>query len=217
MFLSLLSLSRILPAVMLSSGISNLHTYNKSLDASGTSGLAIDNLSVTWLRAAASIQSLGCYFLTMKRLFALTFSLLLVVVSFPVSAINTHGVSQKVRRGISGRITDPNGAVVPGAKITIVGRSSHTTVIRTSNAKGQYAADLDPDTYDVTAGAPGFKTVTRKTGVVRGSRSYMDFVLYPGDTGSPIVNPSTRTQPNKSLDASGGSVFLNLIGPAMIA
>ena len=125
----------------------------------------------------------------MKHLLALTFSLLLVVVSFPVSAANAHGVSQKVRRGISGRITDPTGAVVPGAKITIVGRSSHTTVIRKSNARGQYAADLDPDTYEVTAGAPGFKTVTRTTGVVRGSRSYMDFVLYPGDTGSPIINP----------------------------
>src|SRR5882724_6245025 len=37
MFLPLLSLSRILPAVMLSSGFSNLLTYNKSLDASGGS------------------------------------------------------------------------------------------------------------------------------------------------------------------------------------
>ena len=133
-------------------------------------------------------STVGLLLVTMKRLLGLTFSLLLIV-SFPVSATNTHGVSQKVRRGISGRITDPNGALVIGAKVTIVGRLSHTTVVKTSNAKGQYAADLDPDTYDVTAGAPGFKTVTRTTGVVRGSRSYMDFVLYPGDTGSPIVNP----------------------------
>src|SRR5260370_18176030 len=80
----------------------------------------------------------------MKRLLALTFSLLLVVVSFPVGATNAHGVSQKVRRGISGRITDPNGALVVGAKITIVGRSSHTTVVKKSNVKGQYVADLDP-------------------------------------------------------------------------
>jgi hypothetical protein len=161
-------------------------------------------------------SNVGLLFVTMKRLLALTFSLLLVVVLFPMSASKVQARSPKVRRGISGRITDLNGSVVPGAKITIVGRSSHTTVIRTSNAKGQYAADLDPDTYDVTAGAPGFKTVTRKTGVVRGSRSYMDFVLYPGDTGSPIVNPSARTQPNKSLDASGGSVFRIMIGPAML-
>jgi hypothetical protein len=37
MFLPPLSLSRILPAVMLRRGISNLLTYNKSLDASGGS------------------------------------------------------------------------------------------------------------------------------------------------------------------------------------
>jgi hypothetical protein len=120
----------------------------------------------------------------MKHVIALTFSLLLVFVSFPVGATNARSVSQKVRRGISGRITDPNGALVVGAKITIVGRSSHTTVVKNSNAKGEYAADLDPDTYDVTAAASGFKTATRSTGVVRGSRSYMDFVLYPGDAGS---------------------------------
>jgi hypothetical protein len=123
----------------------------------------------------------------MKRLLALTFSLMLVVVSFPVGATNAHGVSQKVRRAISGRITDPNGAVVPGAKVTIVGRSSHTTVVKKSDAKGQYVADLEPDTYDVTAAASGFKTATRSTGVLRGSRSYMDFVLYPADVGSPRI------------------------------
>jgi len=126
----------------------------------------------------------------MKFVLAITFSLLLVGVEFPMSATNAHGVSQKVRRAISGRITDPGGALVAGAKITIVGRSSHTTVVKTSNAKGQYVADLDPDTYDITAAAFGFKTATRTTGVVPGSRSYMDFVLYPGDAGSPrIINP----------------------------
>ena len=35
MFPPLLSLSRLLPAVMLSNGFSNLLSYNKSLDASG--------------------------------------------------------------------------------------------------------------------------------------------------------------------------------------
>ena len=134
-------------------------------------------------------SDVGLLLVKMKRLLALTFSVLLVVVSFPVSAAKARGVPQKVRRAISGRITDATGTLIVSAKITIVGRSSHTTVVKKSNAKGQYAADLNPDTYDVTAAAPGFKTVRRTTGVVRGSRSYMDFVLYPGDTGSPIVNP----------------------------
>ena len=123
----------------------------------------------------------------MKFLISLICSLLLVVLSFPVSGTNAHSASHKVRRAISGRVTDPNGAVVVGANITIVGRASHTTVVKKSNAKGQYVADLRPDTYDVTAAAPGFKTATRSTGVLRGSRSYMDFVLYPGDVGSPRI------------------------------
>lgn len=126
----------------------------------------------------------------LKPLIAITFSLLFAVVSIPASATNTHGVSQKVRRAIAGRITDPNGAVVVGATITIVGRSSKTTVVKKSNVKGEYVVDLDPDTYDVTAAAPGFKTATRSSAVSRGSRSYMDFVLYPGDVGSPrVINP----------------------------
>jgi hypothetical protein len=41
MFLPHLSLSRILPAVMLSCGISYLLTYNKSLDASGRATLGL--------------------------------------------------------------------------------------------------------------------------------------------------------------------------------
>ena len=76
--------------------------------------------------------------------------------------------------------------MVVGARITIVGRSSQTSVIKKSNVEGQYVADLDPDIYEVTAAAAGFKTTTRKSiSVSRGSRSYVDFVLYPGEPGSP--------------------------------
>jgi hypothetical protein len=60
MFLPLLSLSRILPAVMLSRGIWNLLTYNKSLDASG--GSVFRKMTapamVEGIRAAASTQTL---------------------------------------------------------------------------------------------------------------------------------------------------------------
>ena len=61
MFLPLLSLSRILPAVMLSSGISNLLTYNNSLDASGGSVFLNwrDAAKGALIRAAASTRPLG--------------------------------------------------------------------------------------------------------------------------------------------------------------
>jgi len=113
----------------------------------------------------------------MMHLLALTFSLLLVVGSFPVSAPNAHGVSQKVRRAISGRITDPNGAVVVGAIITIVGRSSHATVIKKSNPEGQYVADLDPDTRRLGSKPPHKDQLACR--VVRAATSILFFTRDP--------------------------------------
>jgi Carboxypeptidase regulatory-like domain len=117
-------------------------------------------------------------FFDMKNLVALVLSLLVVASFGQASGANRMHLSQKFRSGISGRITDPNGAVVVGAKITIVSRSSQAIVSRKSNTEGAYAINLDPDTYDVSVEAWGFKKATRKSiQVVRGSRPHVDFVL----------------------------------------
>ncbi len=58
MFLPRLSLSRILPAVMLSSGIWNLLTYNKSLDPSGGSVSRIMTVR-RWLNEIAPPRQLN--------------------------------------------------------------------------------------------------------------------------------------------------------------
>src|SRR5258708_26062304 len=64
MFLPLLSLSRILPAVMLSSGISILLSYNKSLDASGGSVFLnfLGGADGGFIFATASTQPFGILF-----------------------------------------------------------------------------------------------------------------------------------------------------------
>ena len=86
----------------------------------------------------------------------------------------------KFTSGITGRNTDPNGAVVVGVRIKITARSTKTIVNVKSNDEGEYVADLDPDTYDVEADADGFKKATRKSiPVLRESRSFVDFVLEP--------------------------------------
>jgi len=115
--------------------------------------------------------------ITMKYLIAIT--LLLVLVACASTSARSHSRAvQKFRSGISGRITDRNGAVVRGAKITIVAHSSNASVSRTSNDEGQYAADLDPDIYDVFVDANGFKKARRKSiPVEREGRNYVDFVL----------------------------------------
>jgi hypothetical protein len=113
----------------------------------------------------------------MKYLIAITLSLVLMA-SASINARSHSRAAQKFRSGISGRITDQNGAVVVRARITIVARSSNASVSRTSNDEGQYAADLDPDVYDVFVDANGFKKAKRKSiPVEREGRNYVDFVL----------------------------------------
>ncbi len=60
---------------------------------------------------------------------------------------------------ITGIVTDPSGAAVPGAKVTLtdVGKGFVFTV--TTDATGRYLfRDLSPSTYRLTVEAPGFKT-----------------------------------------------------------
>jgi len=117
----------------------------------------------------------------MKSLIAFVISSTLLVGSAGFKPVARDlPVSDKFQSGIAGRTTDPNGAVVVGARITIVARSTKKVVSQKSNDLGEYLADLEPDVYDVEADADGFKRATRKAiPVLRESRSFVDFVLEP--------------------------------------
>jgi hypothetical protein len=66
---------------------------------------------------------------------------------------------------IVGTVTDPTGASVPGAKITITNTETGLVRASTTNATGNYTArELTIGHYTVQVEAPGFKTST-KTGI----------------------------------------------------
>ncbi len=57
-----------------------------------------------------------------------------------------------------GTVTDSTGAVVPGARVTVVNADTHYTNTVTTNSSGDYRIDLLPvGTYSMTVEAPGFK------------------------------------------------------------
>lgn len=63
-----------------------------------------------------------------------------------------------VGRTISGRVTDPNGAVVAGATVTITNTSNnHSTTVTTSDQGTYRSSILSPGTYSVRIESPGFK------------------------------------------------------------
>lgn len=82
----------------------------------------------------------------------------LLKISLFVLAFCVAIIGQTNRGGISGTVTDSNGAIVPGAKITVtsIGTNQSTTV--TASEQGAFSVtSLEPVEYTVLAESPNFK------------------------------------------------------------
>jgi hypothetical protein len=81
-----------------------------------------------------------------------------------IVALNTPRImAQGLFGTISGTITDPTGAVVPGATVTVTNINTNVKNVTIANDAGDYSVpNLNPGTYRVEASAKGFKTAQRK-------------------------------------------------------
>ncbi|MBV8811040.1 MAG: TonB-dependent receptor, partial [Acidobacteriaceae bacterium] len=81
-----------------------------------------------------------------------------------------------------GTVTDPSGAVVPNANITITNTGTNQDTHITSNDTGQYVVpDLQNGHYRLRAEAPGFKAAQQEDIVLNiGDRTRVDFKLEVG-------------------------------------
>ena len=71
--------------------------------------------------------------------------------------------AQEYRGTISGAVTDPTGALVAGAKVTVTETQTGTKVAAVSDTGGQYTAPfLLPGDYDISVKMDGFKEAVRK-------------------------------------------------------
>lgn len=90
---------------------------------------------------------------SVKKLLALLFALAL---------ISTSMYAQEARGSIQGRVTDPTGAIVPNATVTVTNTATNTTRRLVTNDTGYYEANLlEPSTYTVAVEAQGFKKSLR--------------------------------------------------------
>ena len=59
---------------------------------------------------------------------------------------------------VTGVLSDPTGAVIPGAKLTLTDQNKGYAFNETSDAAGRYLfRSIPPGVYSVTAEAPGFE------------------------------------------------------------
>jgi hypothetical protein len=88
---------------------------------------------------------------------------LLTLCIFSLLAV-TPAFSQAVFGSIFGTVTDPQGAAVSGATVTVTDTSKGTSDTATTNESGNFSVThLIPDTYSVTVEVKGFKKYEQKT------------------------------------------------------
>jgi hypothetical protein len=109
-----------------------------------------------------------------KLLWSLAF---LSVLGLAVSAL-----AQVQNGAFTGTVTDPSGAAVPNAKVTITNLGTNASVAITTNNTGLFnARELPPGTYRLSAEAPGFKTFTNNNIVLNaGTNQRVDFKMSLG-------------------------------------
>src|SRR5689334_4245378 len=62
---------------------------------------------------------------------------------------------------LSGIVTDPTGAIVPGAKVTLSSATENASRDTVTDSKGQYVIPaIPPGTYSLTVNASGFQPQT---------------------------------------------------------
>ena len=72
-------------------------------------------------------------------------------------------LAQAVYGSVLGTVTDPSGAAVNGAKITVTSQTKNVSTDATTNESGNYAVThLIPDIYTVRIEAQGFKVLQFK-------------------------------------------------------
>ncbi|MEP6900109.1 MAG: TonB-dependent receptor [Actinomycetota bacterium] len=112
---------------------------------------------------------------------------------------------------LTGLLTDPQGAVVAGARVTATNQATGIRTETTTNSDGYYTfTNLRPSRYTIEAAQPNFKTSSLKDYELNiGQKARLDLTLSVGDA-SAVVEVTSETQSQlQREDASLGNVVDN--------
>ena len=129
-------------------------------------------------------------------------SFLFVCVVFLCAA--TAALAQAGRGSISGLVSDPTGAIVPGAKITLLNHATGVALHTVTTTAGLYSfVALNPGVYEVTASLKGFESVAQdNVNVTVDQVSTVNITLRVGSVNEVV----TVTESTSLVEASNSTV-----------
>src|SRR5580692_75927 len=106
---------------------------------------------------------------------------LLLAAMISLVGVSAHA---QFRASIQGTVTDPTGALIPNAQVTLTDNGTNATQTSTSNSDGVYNfAQLPPDQFTITATAPGFtKKVLQHVTIIPEQANSIDIQLALGES-----------------------------------
>jgi hypothetical protein len=126
-------------------------------------------------------------------------AVLLIALACPVFA-------QGIRATVTGRITDPSGAVVPNATVSITNTGTNETRRVQTNEEGEYTIpQLPPGEYSLTVEQSGFKKLVQRFTLETGQGARVDLQLQTGAV-TEQVEITAVTPVVSSEDATIGNV-----------
>jgi hypothetical protein len=89
--------------------------------------------------------------------------LLLALFGVFLLAVTNRSYGQDTNASLSGTVSDPSNAIVPGANLTLTNEATGYQQKATANAQGEYTfRNLTPGKYDLNVVAQGFQTTLQK-------------------------------------------------------
>ncbi|MGI4829693.1 MAG: carboxypeptidase regulatory-like domain-containing protein [Janthinobacterium lividum] len=112
----------------------------------------------------------------------------LALLAATIAACSGAAVHAQFRASIQGTVTDPQGAVIPGANVMLTDVGTGRSLTAISNASGTYNFNaLAPDHYTLTATARGFQQqVIRDLTLIPEQANAVNVQLTVGDTSSTV-------------------------------
>ena len=130
-----------------------------------------------------------------------------------LSLLPALSLAQEFRATISGTVADPQGAVVPGAKIDVMNMQTNSHGIVNSTDRGVFSLPgVEPGKYTVTAEAKGFKKEVRdNVDVTVGERLTLDFKLEIGAVSDTVTVSSESVLLETTASTSGTTINTDLV------
>ena len=133
------------------------------------------------------------------------YNIAIVLIVLYIGAVGSHAQSV-ITGAVSGTVTDPSGAILPNAAVTLTNTATGDTQTGKTNASGVYLFPLlQPGDYTVTVQESGFRVAVAKVTVALGQTATADLKLELGDATQTVE----VTIGNVELQTEDGNISSN--------